>query len=114
MFGNISVGVRRMTTGVIKSSKSDRTINVYGRESASLTIHIISEEHSSIRSPNVEIPARPVVYAHLKPFAPPLFPMNGIGVSQGRQRIPLFRHSLPAYRNEPTRRNKRSAEGRQA
>jgi hypothetical protein len=41
MLGKISTGVRRRTTGLIKSSTRENTMNVYGRERASLTIHII-------------------------------------------------------------------------
>src|SRR5229473_7920102 len=40
MLGKISTGVRSRTTGLINSSTKDNTMNVYGRESASLTIHI--------------------------------------------------------------------------
>jgi hypothetical protein len=40
MDGKMSTGVRIIITGLIKNSSSARTTNVYGRESASLTIHI--------------------------------------------------------------------------
>ena len=40
MFGKMSVGVRRITSGPMISISSDSTTNVYGRRSASLTIHI--------------------------------------------------------------------------
>src|ERR1022692_2588746 len=42
MLGKMSVGVRRMTTGAAMRINSARTINVYGRLRASLTIHIES------------------------------------------------------------------------
>src|SRR6185369_10492800 len=41
MLGKMSVGVRRITTGAAMRIRSARTINVYGRFSATLTIHII-------------------------------------------------------------------------
>src|SRR6267142_3085309 len=40
MVGKMSSGVRSSITGLIRMSTSASTINVYGRESASLTIHI--------------------------------------------------------------------------
>jgi hypothetical protein len=40
MFGKISVGVRRMTTGLRRRIRSARMINVYGRVSAIRTIHM--------------------------------------------------------------------------
>jgi hypothetical protein len=40
MDGKMSTGVRIIITGLIRNSNSARTTNVYGRESASLTIHI--------------------------------------------------------------------------
>jgi hypothetical protein len=41
MLGKISVGVRRMTTGAAIRIISARTMNVYGRLRATLTIHIL-------------------------------------------------------------------------
>src|SRR5216684_1878563 len=40
MLGKISTGVRSRTTGLIRSSTTENTMNVYGRARASLTIHI--------------------------------------------------------------------------
>src|SRR5882724_5754643 len=40
MLGKISTGVRSRTTGQISSRTRESTMNVYGRSSASLTIHI--------------------------------------------------------------------------
>src|SRR6266436_5768981 len=40
MLGKISTGVRSRTTGLISSSTRENTMNVYGRERASRTIHI--------------------------------------------------------------------------
>src|SRR5579862_7366736 len=40
MLGKISTGVRSRTTGQMSSRTSENTMNVYGRASASLTIHI--------------------------------------------------------------------------
>ena len=40
MFGKMSVGVRRSTRGVINSNAMAATKNVYGRLSASWTIHM--------------------------------------------------------------------------
>src|SRR6267142_3699537 len=45
--GKISVGVRRMTTGLRMRIKSARTMNVYGRLRATLTIHIVWPAHLS-------------------------------------------------------------------
>src|SRR5262245_49524988 len=41
IFGKISVGVRWIITGLISRINSARTINVYGRLRATLTIHIL-------------------------------------------------------------------------
>src|SRR5579862_3431437 len=41
MLGKISTGVRSRTTGQMSSRTSENTMNVYGRASASLTIHIL-------------------------------------------------------------------------
>src|SRR5580765_7354883 len=41
IFGKMSVGVRWITTGLANKINSERTIKVYGRLSASLTIHIL-------------------------------------------------------------------------
>src|SRR5260370_20579119 len=40
MLGKISIGVRSRTTGLIRSSTTENTMNVYGRARASFTIHI--------------------------------------------------------------------------
>src|SRR5258706_5381805 len=40
MLGKISTGVRSRTTGLISSSTRENTMNVYGRERASRTIHM--------------------------------------------------------------------------
>src|ERR1017187_404910 len=40
IFGKISAGVRRMTTGPRRNSRSESTTNVYGLLSARRTIHI--------------------------------------------------------------------------
>src|SRR5437899_2157094 len=40
MFGKMSVGVRRMSTGLSNKMSTARTTNVYGRCSATLTIHM--------------------------------------------------------------------------
>src|SRR6266702_3107729 len=40
MAGKMSTGVRRIMTGAIRNSSSARTTKVYGRESATRTIHI--------------------------------------------------------------------------
>ena len=40
IFGKMSVGVRRMTAGLSKRMRIARTMNVYGRLRASLTIHM--------------------------------------------------------------------------
>jgi hypothetical protein len=40
MAGKISTGVRNSMTGAIRNSSSARTTKVYGRESATRTIHI--------------------------------------------------------------------------
>ena len=45
MLGKMSVGVREITTGLASRINSARTINVYGRLSASLTIHIINDHY---------------------------------------------------------------------
>ena len=41
MFGKMSVGVRRMATGLMMRISRARTMNVYGRSSATRTIHIL-------------------------------------------------------------------------
>ena len=41
IFGKISVGVRMIMTGLASRISSARTIKVYGRLSATLTIHIL-------------------------------------------------------------------------
>jgi hypothetical protein len=41
MLGKISVGVRKMTTGLRIRMSSAKTINVYGRFRATLTIHML-------------------------------------------------------------------------
>src|SRR5439155_24610996 len=41
IFGKMSVGVRWIITGLANRINSERTIKVYGRLSASLTIHIL-------------------------------------------------------------------------
>src|ERR1700680_707062 len=40
MLGKMSTGVRSRTTGLIRSSTRENTMNVYGRARASFTIHI--------------------------------------------------------------------------
>ena len=45
MFGKMSVGVRRMATGLAIRIKSASTMNVYGRLSATLTIHMRLRSH---------------------------------------------------------------------
>src|SRR5438132_10239537 len=42
IFGKMSVGVRRMTAGLNKRMRMARTMNVYGRLRANLTIHMDS------------------------------------------------------------------------
>src|SRR5712671_1765233 len=42
MFGKISTGVRSSITGLIRMSTSASTMNVYGRDNASLTIHMFA------------------------------------------------------------------------
>ena len=41
IFGKMSVGVRRIMTGLANRISSAKTINVYGRFRATLTIHIM-------------------------------------------------------------------------
>jgi hypothetical protein len=40
IFGKMSVGVRRMITGLSKRISKARTMNVYGRSKATRTIHM--------------------------------------------------------------------------
>src|SRR5579871_509084 len=47
MLGKMSVGVRRMMTGLKRRIRSARTMNVYGRFRAVFTIHIESSEAQS-------------------------------------------------------------------
>src|SRR2546428_7842378 len=50
IFGKISVGVRRIMTGLANRISSAKTINVYGRFRATLTIHIMPYlTHESLR-----------------------------------------------------------------
>src|SRR2546423_1224717 len=49
MLGKISTGVRSRTTGLIRRSTTDNTMNVYGRARASLTIHMTSPRLFRIR-----------------------------------------------------------------
>ena len=46
MLGKMSVGVRKMTTGLTSKIISATTTNVYGRFRASRTIHINLPDHS--------------------------------------------------------------------
>jgi hypothetical protein len=40
MLGKMSMGVRSRTTGLMSSNTTEKTMKVYGRDNASLTIHI--------------------------------------------------------------------------
>src|ERR1700745_1310634 len=64
MLGKISTVVRSRTTGQMSSRTSENTMNVYGRASASLTIHIrilhvLQLQHFQRRGPNFKIRQRP-------------------------------------------------------
>src|SRR5271155_2025749 len=85
IFGKMSVGVRRMTMGPrIKSSRATTT-KVYGRRSASRTIHIISSGYT--KTPAGQGHPQTKMFKKELCEAPPSFRTASDCALRGRRRI---------------------------